>query len=166
MAEAAGDVWRVYLSGEIHSDWREKIEAGATAAGLRVAFSAPVTDHGASDDCGVAILGGEADKFWHDHKGAQLNAIRTRTLIAKADIVVVRFGDKYRQWNAAFDAGFAAALGKPIIVMHPPEHSHALKEVDAAALAVAETAEQVVDILRYVTRGELAGYTERREAAE
>ena len=168
MAEspAAGDIWRVYLSGEIHSDWREQIEAGSRAAGLPVAFSAPVTDHGASDDCGAAILGGEPNKFWHEHKGAQLNAIRTRTLIEKANVVVVRFGDKYRQWNAAFDAGYAAALGKPIVVMHPPEHSHALKEVDAAALAVAETAEQVVDILRYVVRGELAGYTDQRAAAE
>jgi YtoQ family protein len=166
MAEAAGDTWRVYLSGEIHSDWRERIEAGAKAAGLPVAFSAPVTHHEASDDCGVVILGREPDKFWHDHKGAQLNAIRTRTLLENADIVVVRFGDKYKQWNAAFDAGYAAALGKPIVVLHPPEHQHALKEVDAAALAVAETAEQVVDILRYVIRGELAGYTDRRAAAE
>jgi YtoQ family protein len=166
MAEKAGDIWRVYLSGEIHSDWRERIEAGTKAAGLPVAFSAPVTHHEASDDCGVAILGAEPDKFWHDHKGAQLNAIRTRTLIEKADIVVVRFGDKYKQWNAAFDAGFAAALGKPIVVLHAAEHQHALKEVDAAALAVAESAEQVVDILRYVIRGELAGYIERRDAAE
>ncbi|WP_421724494.1 YtoQ family protein [Bauldia sp.] len=147
--------WTVYLSGEIHTDWREQIEAGAKAAGLDVAFTAPVTDHGASDDCGVAILGPEPDKFWHDHKGAKLNAIRTRTLINDADVVVVRFGDRYKQWNAAFDAGYAAALGTPLIVLHAPEHGHALKEVDAAALAVAETPEQVVAILRYVTEGVL-----------
>ena len=67
----------------------------------------------------------------------------------------MRFGDKYKQWNAAFDAGLASALGKPLIVMHPPEHAHALKEVDAAALAVVETPEQIVSILRYVIRGEL-----------
>ena len=127
--------WRVYLSGEIHTDWREEIIAGAT--GLPVEFSAPVTDHAASDDCGVAILGAEPSKFWHDHKGAKLNAIRTRTLIAKADIVVVRFGEQYKQWNAAFDAGYAAALGKSLIILQRPEHDHPLKEVDAAALAVA-----------------------------
>ncbi|MCP4385468.1 MAG: YtoQ family protein [Hyphomicrobiales bacterium] len=148
--------WTVYLSGEIHTDWREQIAEGATSAKLDVAFTAPVTDHGASDDCGVAILGPEPDKFWHDHKGAKLNAIRTRALIDNADIVVVRFGDKYKQWNAAFDAGYAAAIDRPIIVMHPPEHQHALKEVDAAALAVAETPDQVVAILRYVINGKLS----------
>lgn len=158
--------WRVYLSGEIHTDWRERIEAGARATGLDAAFTAPVTHHEASDDCGVAILGPEPDKFWHDHKGAKVNAVRTRTLIQAADIVVVRFGEKYKQWNAAFDAGYAAALGKPLVVIHPAEHQHALKEVDAAALAVAETPEQVVAILRYVIDGELAGYTAARQAAE
>ncbi len=143
----------VYLSGEIHTDWREQIVEGAK--GLDVRFDSPVTDHAASDDCGVAILGQEPDKFWHDHKGAKVNAIRTRRGIAQADIVVVRFGDKYKQWNAAFDAGQAAALGKSLIVLHGPEHQHALKEVDAAALAVAETPQQVVQILRYVLTGAL-----------
>ncbi len=147
--------WNVYLSGEIHSDWREQIQSMSTKAGLPVAYSSPVTDHGASDDCGVEILGGEADPVWHDRKGAQVNAIRTRTLIADADVVVVRFGEKYRQWNAAFDAGYAAALGKPLITLHPEEHRHALKEVDAAALAVAETPQQVCQILSYVITGQL-----------
>jgi YtoQ family protein len=158
--------WSIYLSGEIHTDWRERIEQGAAAARLDVQFAAPVTHHEASDDCGVAILGPEPDKFWHDHKGAQLNAIRTRTLIEQADLVIVRFGEKYKQWNAAFDAGYAAALGKPIIVIHQPEHQHALKEVDAAALAVAQTPEHVVAMLRYVINGELDGYTNKRQAAE
>mgnify|MGYP003634542196 CR=1 FL=1 len=158
--------WTVYLSGEIHTDWRDRIAAGAQQAGLQVAFSGPVTHHEASDDVGVAILGAEPDKFWHDRKGAQINAIRTRTLLQKADIVVVRFGDKYKQWNAAFDAGFAAALGKPLIILHQDEHAHALKEVDAAALAVARTPEEVVAILRYVIDGTLAGYTDRAEAAQ
>lgn len=143
----------VYLAGEIHTDWRDQIIAGAQ--GLPVAFSGPVTDHDASDDCGVRILGAEAQKFWHDHKGAKLNAIRTRKALEEADIVVVRFGEKYKQWNAAFDAGFAAALGKSLIIMHGAEHQHALKEVDAAALAVTETPQQVVEILRYVIDGTL-----------
>ena len=147
--------WTVYLSGEIHSDWRERIGAGVERAGLPVELVAPVTDHGASDECGVAILGPEQSRFWIDHKGAKVNAIRTRTLIDRADIVVVRFGDKYRQWNAAFDAGYASALGKPIIVLHDPSLGHALKEVDAAALATAETPDQVVRLLAYVITGKL-----------
>jgi YtoQ family protein len=158
--------WTVYLSGEIHTDWRAQIEKGVKDAGLPVTLTGPVTHHEASDDCGVAILGAEPNKFWHDHKGAQVNAIRTRTLIGKADVVVVRFGEKYKQWNAAFDAGYASALAKPLIVMHQDEHAHALKEVDAAALAVTKTPEQVVEILRYVLNGELAGYTEQAAAAE
>ena len=141
----------VYLSGEIHSDWREQIADGVEAAGLPVTLVAPVTDHDASDDCGVAILGAEDKPFWKDHKGAKVNAIRTRTLIDQADVVVVRFGDKYRQWNAAFDAGYATARGKPIITLHAAEHTHALKEVDSAAMAVAESPEQIVQILEYVT---------------
>jgi len=149
--------WTIYLSGEIHSDWREVIAAGVAAKNLPVSMTAPVTDHAASDDCGVAILGSEPDKFWHDRKGAGVNALRTRTLIEKADVVVVRFGTQYKQWNAAFDAGYAAALGKSLIVLHPPEHAHALKEVDAAAQAVAETPEQVVAILDYVINGKLPG---------
>ena len=147
-------IWNVYLSGEIHTDWRERIQQGVQAAGLKIEFVAPVTDHARSDDCGVAILGPEENNFWHDHKGAKINAIRTRTLIEHADVVVVRFGDKYRQWNAAFDAGFAAALGKPIIILHDPELTHALKEVDAAAQAVCQTPEQVVEILKYVIQQE------------
>ncbi len=145
----------VYLSGEIHTDWRDEVMAGAE--GLDVSFSAPVTDHAASDDCGVAILGAEADKFWHDRKGAGVNAIRTRVAIEAADVVVVRFGEKYKQWNAAFDAGYAAALGKALIILHPPEHAHALKEVDEAAMAVAEHPGQVAEILRYVLTGKLPG---------
>jgi YtoQ family protein len=156
--------WRVYLSGEIHTDWRQEIADGARAARLDIAFSSPVTDHAASDDCGVVILGAEPDNFWHDRKGAGVNAVRTRTLIEKADIVVVRFGDKYKQWNAAFDAGYASALGKSLIILHPPEYAHALKEVDEAASAVAETPAQVVEILRYVIRGELSD--RQRAAAE
>lgn len=144
---------KVYLSGEIHTDWRERIVAGCD--GMDLSFSGPVTDHAASDDCGVAILGEEPNKFWHDHKSAKVNAIRTRHGLENADIVVVRFGEKYKQWNAAFDAGMASALGKPMIVLSMPEHQHALKEVHAAALAAAQEPEQVVEILRYVLTGQL-----------
>ena len=145
----------VYLSGEIHTDWREQIAQGVTEADLPVTMLGPVTDHDASDDCGNIILGPEENSFWKDRKSSQINAIRTRTLIERSDIVVVRFGDKYKQWNAAFDAGFAAAMGMPIITLHDPDLTHPLKEVDAAALAVAETPEQVVKLLTYVIDGTL-----------
>ncbi len=144
--------WQLYLSGEIHSDWREQLYEAAKAAQLAISFSGPVTDHDASDNVANEILGSEAKVFWKDHKAAKINAIRTRTLITEADVVVVRFGDKYKQWNAAFDAGFAAALNKPLIIMHSEEHQHALKEVDATALAVVETPQQVIDIMTYVIK--------------
>ena len=141
----------VYLAGEIHSDWRKEIREGAEWEGLPIEFVSPVTDHEASDEVGVAVLGAEEKAVWKDHKGAKINAIRTRTALERADLVVVKFGEKYRQWNAAFDAGYAAALGIPFIVIHPPEFTHALKEVCAAAQAVAETSAQVVEILKYAT---------------
>ena len=147
----------VYLAGEIHSDWREEVASLAEQKGVRAEFTSPVTDHGASDDCAQAILGDAPDAFWKDHASASVNAIRTRLAIRGADVVVVRFGEKYRQWNAAFDAGFASALAQPVITLHPEEHDHALKEVDAAALATARTSEQVVDLLRYVQSGALPG---------
>ena len=143
----------VYLSGEIHTDWRDEILS--SSKGLDITFEGPVTDHELSDDCGVMIMGDEPNKFWHDNKGAKLNAIRTRKGIINADIVIVRFGEKYKQWNAAFDAGFAAALGKSLIIIHSSEHQHALKEVDAAALAVVENPNQVVQILKYVLDGKI-----------
>ena len=153
MASNGTGTWQVYLSGEIHSDWRERIAEGVRDAGMPVELLSPVTDHSASDDVGVEILGSEEQGFWKDHKGAGVNAVRTQTLLSRADVVVVRFGDKYRQWNAAFEAGYAAALGKPLITLHDEELTHALKEVDRAAMAVAETPEQVVEILRYAVTG-------------
>ncbi len=147
--------WNIYLSGEIHSDWREQIEAGVKAARLPVNLTSPNTDHASSDNCGDQILGAESDSFWKDHKASKINSIRIRNMIDKADVVIVRFGDKYKQWNAAFDAGYAAALGKSIITLHDPELTHALKEVDGAATAVAQTPEQVVNILEYVINGAL-----------
>jgi YtoQ family protein len=142
--------WNVYLAGEIHSPWRDEIAAGIHQAGLLVQLTSPVVNHAASDDCGVAILGEEPNPFWKDRKGAGINAVRTRTLLANADIVVVRFGPKYRQWNAAFDAGSAVALSKPLITLHDVELDHALKEIDAAACATARDPQQVVQILQYV----------------
>ena len=148
----ADNIWSVYLSGEIHSDWRDRIRQGAEEAKLPVEFVSPITDHEASDTVGARILGPEADTFWYDHKAAGINAIRIRNHLEAADLVVVRFGDKYKQWNAAFEAGYAAALGTPIITLHGDDLNHALKDIDAAAQAVCETPEQVVQILAYVTQ--------------
>ena len=147
--------WKVYLSGEIHSDWRQEINVGCSAINLPIMFLSPVTNHEASDDCGAEILGAEENDFWKDQKGAGVNAIRTRTLIAKSDIIVIKFGEKFRQWNAAFDAGIASALGKPMIIMHSENLTHALKEIDNAALAVTEKPNQVVRILNYAINGNL-----------
>ena len=141
--------WTVYLSGEIHSDWRQQIMDGTRAAGLQVAFTSAVTDHSASDAAGD-VLGYQDKPFWRDHQSAKVNAVRTRTHIQQCDLAVIRFGDKYKQWNAAFDAGFCAALGKPYITLHSEDIVHPLKEVDAAAMVWAKTTEQVVEVLKYV----------------
>lgn len=149
-------VWTVYLSGEIHTSWREDVMSACRAQGLPVEFVGSVTVHEDSDDCGAVILGEEDKPFWRDQKGAQMNAVRTRTLIERADIAVVRFGDKYRQWNAAFDAGYAAALGTPVITLRDDALTHAMKEVDAAALVTCTTSQQVAETLAYVIAGRLS----------
>ncbi len=146
---------KVYLSGEIHTNWRDDIIDKCKSKNLEIEFSSPTTNHELSDDVGVKILGDEEKKFWHDNKGAKINAIRTRNSIEKADIVIVRFGEKYKQWNAAFDAGYASALNKSLIIMHSDEHQHALKEVDAAALAVTKNVDEIVNILQYSVEGSL-----------
>jgi len=140
----------VYLSGEIHSNWREEIKELCKKENLGVNFSSPVTNHEASDNCGVDILGNEEKQFWKDNKGAKINSIKTKKSIKDCDVVIVKFGDKYKQWNAAFDAGYASALNKSIIVIHDENNQHALKEVDAAASAVAKSQDQAVKILKYV----------------
>jgi YtoQ family protein len=142
--------WIIYLSGEIHTDWRNRIKEGSEQQGLPVSFSSAVTDHEASDSAGD-LLGSEDKSFWRDHRSAKVNAIRTKTLLENCDLAIIRFGDKYKQWNAAFDAGYCAALGTPYITLHDEDIIHPLKEVDASALAWTTTPEQVVEILRYVT---------------
>lgn len=144
--------YQVYLSGEIHTDWRERILSGCSESNLDIEFLSPVTHHESSDEVGVRILGAEDQPFWKDHKAAKINSLRTMTMLKKADVAVIRFGNQYKQWNAAFEAGIATGLGKPIIVIHDPEITHPLKEVDAAAAAVAQTPEQVVEILKYINQ--------------
>ncbi|MDF1830872.1 MAG: YtoQ family protein [Porticoccaceae bacterium] len=142
-------IWTIYLSGEIHTDWREQLKQGCEVHNLPVEFTSAVTNHEASDSAGD-VLGAEESGFWRDHKSAKINAIRTKNLIESCDLAIVRFGDKYKQWNAAFDAGYCAALGTPYITLHDENVIHPLKEVDASAMAWATTPEQVVEILKYV----------------
>ena len=143
-------IWSVYLSGEIHTDWRERIMQASESAGLPLTFHSPITNHEASDAAGDVL--GQADSgFWRDHQSSKVNGIRTRTQILNCDVAVIRFGSQYKQWNAAFDAGYCAALGKPYITLHDADIIHPLKEVDAAAMGWAQTPEQVVEVLRYVS---------------
>jgi YtoQ family protein len=146
---------KVYLAGEIHTNWREEIIDLCNKEKLDIKFTSPITDHEASDNCGVEILGEEEKNMWKDRKGANINSIRTKKSIQDSDVVIVKFGEKYKQWNAAFDAGYASALNKSIIVIHNEDHLHALKEVNAAASAVASDQKQVVRVLKYVLEGSL-----------
>ena len=145
----------VYLSGEIHTNWREEIIQKCEVLGLPIEFLSTVTNNELSDDVGVEILGKEDKKFWHDHKSAKINSIRTKNAIEQADVVVVRFGDKYKQWNAAFEAGYAIGLSKSLVVLHNEEHQHALKEIDASASAIASTVDEVVKILSYTATNKI-----------
>ncbi len=142
----------IYLSGEIHTDWREQIKQGILENKLDIEILTPITDHDSSDNVGSKILGIEQNNFWKDHKSAKINALRSNSYISRADIVIIKFGDKYRQWNAAFDAGIASGLGIPTIILHEPDLTHPLKEVDATALVVAETPNQIVEILNYISQ--------------
>lgn len=146
--------WQVYLSGEIHTDWRKKIMQGAHEKGLDISFTSANTDHASSDAAGD-ILGKPETNFWRDNQSAKVNAIRISSLIKKCDIAIIRFGEQYKQWNAAFDAGFCAALGKPYITLHGEDIVHPLKEVDAGAMAWAQTPEQVVELLDYTLKNTL-----------
>ena len=145
-------MWNVYLSGEIHSDWREQIQKGTEDAGLDIEFSGPVTDHEKSDDVGEVIFGKEDRQFWRDHNAAKINGIRIRKAIQDADLVVVRFGEKFKQWNAAFDAGYAHALGIPIVTLHNEELVHPLKEIDSVADGTAQDPSQIVELLKYLLK--------------
>lgn len=142
--------WTVYLSGEIHTDWREQIQAQSAVLNLPLAFTSPVTDHQASDAAGDHQMAND-NPFWRDNQSSKVNAIRTKNMIRSCDIAIVRFGDKYKQWNAAFEAGMLAALGKSYITLHDETIVHPLKEVDAGAMAWAKTPQQVVEVLRYIT---------------
>ena len=135
----------VYLSGEIHTNWRNEIQNGVKENNLEIEFVSAVTDHDASDAAGDC-LGEENKQFWRDHKSAKVNVIRTKTLIEKSDLAVIRFGEKYKQWNAAFDAGYCAATGTPYVTLHADDIVHPLKEVEVSAMAWTK---QLIRLLKY-----------------
>jgi len=143
-------MYTVYLAGEIHSNWREEIIKGCD--NCEITFLIPEHDHASSDDIGKSVVGEQDSSFYNDHVSAKINSMRNHTYIKQADIVVVKFGEKYKQWNAAFDAGYALALNKKLIVIHPEEFIHALKEIDASASAVVRSEAQVVSILKHLIR--------------
>lgn len=143
-------MYTVYLAGEIHSNWREEIIVGCE--GCDITFLTPEHDHASSDDIGKNVVGDQGSDFYNDHVSAKMNSMRNHTFIKNSDIVVVKFGEKYKQWNAAFDAGYANALDKKLIVIHPEEFIHALKEIDAAASAVVKSPSQVIAILKHLLR--------------
>ena len=140
----------VYLSGEIHTDWREKIIQGCQESNLDITFTSANTDHESSDASGD-VLGAQEKQFWRDHQSAKVNALKIKTLIQRCDIAIIRFGDKYKQWNAAFDAGYCSATNTPYITLHSEDIVHPLKEVDASAQAWATNVEQIITILKYTS---------------
>ena len=73
-------MWNIYLSGEIHTDWREQIISRCEALKLPVNFSSAITDHAASDAAGDH-LADTATSFWRDNQSAKVNAIRTKMLL-------------------------------------------------------------------------------------
>ena len=142
----------VYLAGQIHDDWRDQLKQQAEARGIAVDFVGPQDEHDLSDGIGEQILGEQESARWRDELASQANNLRTRILMQRADAVVAQFGEKFRQWNAAMDAGIAIALGKPLIVVRDPSLHHALKEISQRAQMTVDEPEQVLDALEYVLR--------------
>jgi YtoQ family protein len=140
----------IYLAGEIHGGWRAELRSLIEERGLPVHFVGPQEDHDRSDDVGEAILGEQPSARFRDLAGAGVNTLRTRVLLARADLVVAYFGDKYRQWNTAADAGAAVAAGLPLLLVRGPDLVHALKELDAMATFTVETLAQAAEAIAYI----------------
>ncbi len=144
------DQLKVYLAGEIHSDWRTRFRRALQERGVSARFLGPQEEHARSDDIGENILGEQPDERYRDLQGARVNTLRTRIHLRTADLVVACFTEKYRQWNTASDAGAALAGGVPLLLVRPTEFVHALKELDALADLTVETLEQAADAVAYV----------------
>ncbi|MGP3738496.1 YtoQ family protein [Bacillus altitudinis] len=140
----------VYLAGEIHSQWRDEIKEKSQSLKLPVTFVGPMENHERSDNIGEDILGGQPNAILKDDAASDLNNFRTELLLNKADVVIARFGKKYKQWNTAMDASSAIAKGKPLILIRPKELHHPLKELSNKANITVETVNQAIKALSYV----------------
>jgi YtoQ family protein len=140
----------VYLAGEIHSDWRSRLREHVGELGVPVQFVGPQEAHDRSDSVGEDIVGEQPSARFRDLAGAGVNTLRTRVLLRRADLVIAHFGEKYRQWNTAADAGAALAAGVPLLLVRDPELTHALKEIEATAAFTVETLAQAADTIAYI----------------
>lgn len=142
----------IYLAGEIHSDWRGRLRAHLDGLDVPADLTlvGPQEAHDRSDDVGEAILGEQPNQRYRDLLGGQVNSLRRRVQMARADLCVAYFGPKYRQWNTAADAGAAAALDIPVILVRDMEHLHALKDLDAFAAVTVETLAQAAEAIAYI----------------
>ncbi|GEL08046.1 YtoQ family protein [Salisediminibacterium halotolerans] len=140
----------VYLAGQIHDDWRQELKELASKQGLPVQFTGPMENHDRSDNIGEEILGEQPSPVYKDEAASQLNNLRTRVLLEKSDVVIALFGENYKQWNSAMDAATAVALGKPLILIRPPQLHHPLKELSEKAQVTVETPEQALQSLAYI----------------
>ena len=142
----------IYLAGEIHSDWRDELRRRLDTLQLPadIEFVGPQELHQRSDDVGEDILGEQPSARYRDLLGGQINNLRRRVQLNRADVCVAYFGPQYKQWNTAADAGAAAALDVPVILVRDPEHTHALKDLDAFAAVTVETLEQAAQVIAYI----------------
>jgi|SRR5690554_295003 len=140
----------VYLAGEIHGPWRQQLRELVEARDLPVRFVGPQEEHDRSDSIGEDIVGSQPSPRFRDLEGARANALRTRVLMRRADLAVAYFGNQYKQWNTAADAGAAAAAGIPLLLVRSSDLIHALKELDALATFTVESLEQAAEAIAYV----------------
>jgi YtoQ family protein len=142
----------LYLAGEIHSDWRDRLRSHLDDLELyaEIDFVGPQEDHSRSDDVGEDILGPQPDAHYRDLMGGKINNLRRRMQMSRADLVVAYFGPQYKQWNTAADAGAAVAMDLPLVLVRDPEHTHALKDLEAFASVTVETLEQAAHVIAYI----------------
>jgi YtoQ family protein len=146
------DELTIYLAGEIHSDWRDRLRdhIAALAISADITYVGPQDDHDRSDDVGEDILGEQPGARYRDLMGGKINHLRRRVQLNRADVVVAYFGPQYKQWNTAADAGAAAAMDLPVILVRDAQHTHALKDLDAFADITVETLEQAARVIAYI----------------
>lgn len=140
----------VYLAGQIHDDWRDKVESLTKKRNLPLTFVGPQTNHDRSDNVGDDIIGEQPGKYYKDDAASSINNLRTQVLMQKSDVVIALFGEQYKQWNTAMDASAAITLNKPTIIVRPESLIHPLKELSNKANVTVETIEQALNVLAYI----------------